>query len=168
MTPMSARAQRGMTLMEVTIVTALAALVVLGLIGFYISSQSTWMDGSTQAIAQRDATLLVETISNRVREAAYAVVTSVPDSVHQTLTLHRSDGSALVAFWWTDGDSLVLQGPSAGGSGTPVVTSKVTRFQFDTPANMVAVRLVELRAGDGQLVRLASAAKLYNGDPPQP
>ncbi len=159
---MSARDERGLTLMELVIVTALAALVVMGLIGFYISSQATWMDGSTQAIAQRDATLLVETISGRVREASSAVVSSTPDSLHQTLTLYRSDGTPFAAFWWTDGDSLVLQGPSAGVGGTPVVTSRATRFQVDTLTNMVAIRLVELRAGDGQLVRLASAARLCN------
>jgi len=159
---MSTRGERGLTLLEVTIVMALAALVVMGMIGFYISSQATWIDGSTQAIAQRDATMLVETVSQGVRRAAFAEVTSDPDSVHQTLTLHRNDGTTLQAFWWSSADSLVHQGPAAGQDVGPVVVSKVTRFQLDTLANMVTLRLVELRAGDGQLVRMASAARLCN------
>ncbi len=165
---MTTRGERGLTLMEVTIVMALAALVVMGMIGFYISSQATWMDGSTQAITQRDATLLVETLSENVRQAAFADVTSDPDSVHRTLTLFRNDGTTMRAFWWSPGDSLVHQGPAAGQDAGPVVASKVTRFQLDTLTNMVTIRLVELRAGDGQLVRMASAARLCNRWTPTP
>ena len=158
----SRRHERGLTLVEMAVVMALAALVVMGLIGFYISSQSTWMDGSTQALAQRDATLLVETISERVHRAASCVIIDSPDAQHQSLALHDGSGNQMWQFWWGEGDSLVHQGPGSGDDQGPVVVSRVTRIQFDASPNLVTIRLVEVRAGDGQLVRLASAARMYN------
>ncbi|TFG85737.1 MAG: hypothetical protein E4H17_04755, partial [Gemmatimonadales bacterium] len=163
---MSRHATRGLTLIEVTIVTVLSTLVVMGMISFYISSQSTWMASSTQALAQRDATLLIETISDRVRSAHTAQVIDSPDSLHQGLVLFDIDPATQVLaerwrFWWA-ADSLVHQGPGVGQDQGPVVASRVTRFQLDTLTRLVEIRLVELRAGEGQLVRTSSAAALYN------
>jgi prepilin-type N-terminal cleavage/methylation domain-containing protein len=158
---------RGMTLIEVTIVMALSTLVVMGMISFYISSQSTWMDGSTQALAQRDATLLVETVSDSVRVAALAEVQDFPDAEHQTLILRDRDLNEFCRFWWDEGDSLVHVG-SGGPPGPPVVASRVTRFQLTAFPGLVEIRLVELRAGDGRLVRMTSAAALYNRETPSP
>jgi hypothetical protein len=163
---MHRHAARGMTLIEVTIVMVLSTLVVMGMIRFYISSQSTWMASSTQALAQRDATLLIETISDRVRAAAQAEVQPVPDSLHQVLILYDPGGADTRRFWWKAADSLVHQSAtdSLGHQDDlgPVVASRVTRFQLDTLTRLVKIRLVELRGADGQLVRMASAAALYN------
>ena len=163
---MDQHAARGLTLIEVTIVMVLATLVMMGMISFYISSQSTWMASSTQALAQRDATLLIETISDRVRVAHTAQVIDSPDSLHQGLVLFDIDPFTQVLverwrFWWA-ADSLVHQGPGLNDDRGPAVASRVTRFQLDTSASLVEIRLVELRAGDGQLVRMSSAAALYN------
>jgi hypothetical protein len=49
-----------------------------------------------------------------------------------------------------------------------VVASRVTRFQLDTLDRLVRIKLVELRAGDGQLVRMTSAAATYNRGAPTP
>jgi len=141
-------------------------MIVMGMISFYISSQSTWMASSTQALAQRDATLLIETISDRVRVAHTAQVIDSPDSLHQGLVLFDIDPFTQVLverwrFWWA-ADSLVHQGPGLNDDRGPAVASRVTRFQLDTSASLVEIRLVELRAGDGQLVRMSSAAALYN------
>jgi hypothetical protein len=153
---------RGLTLIEVTIVMALSTLVVMGMLSFYISSQSTWTASSTQALAQRDATLLVETISDSVRAATLAEVHNSPDALHQCLILRGNDLSESWRFWWDSGDSRVHQGPHLGDDRGPVVASQVTRFQLDTLTRLVEIRLVELRTGDGQLVRMSSAAALYN------
>jgi len=158
---MRCRATRGLTLIEVTIVMALSTLVVMGMISFYISSQSTWMAGSTQALAQRDATLLIEAVSDSVRRAFQAYVPPEPDTLHQTLILLDKNQNEYCRFWWDADDSLVHVG-AGGPPGAPVVASRVTRFQLDTLTRLVEIRLVELRAGDGQLVRMSSAAALYN------
>jgi len=155
--------------MEVTIVMVLSTLVVMGMISFYISSQSTWMASSTQALAQRDATLLIETISDRVRAASLAEVYDVPDPLHQCLILRDKDLNESWRFWWAD--SLIHQGRGVDGADEdrgPVVASRVTRFQLDTLTRLVEIRLVELRAGNGQLVRMSSAAALYNRGTPSP
>jgi hypothetical protein len=161
-TPVDRLSARGLTLIEVVIVMALSTLVVMGMIGFYISSQSTWMAGSTQALAQRDATLLIQTITDDVRSAFLAYVPLEADTVHQTLILNDAGGNETWRFWWNPGDSLVHQGPGLGMDRGPVVASRVTRFQLDTLDRLVRIKLVELRAGDGQLVRMTSAAATYN------
>jgi hypothetical protein len=159
---MGRRAARGLTLIEVTIVMALSTLVVMGMISFYISSQSTWMASSTQALAQRDATLLIEAVSDSVRRAAVAQPFDSPDSLHQGLILFDATLTEYQRFWWNAEDSRIHHGPGSGQDRGPVVNSQVTRFQVDTLARLVEIRLIELRAGDGQLVRMSSAAALYN------
>jgi Tfp pilus assembly protein FimT len=168
---MDRHAVRGLTLMEVTIVMVLSTLVVMGMISFYISSQSTWMASSTQVLAQRDATLLIEAISDSVRVAAQAEVWPPPDPTvsHQDLILRDQDGNEFWRFWWAD--SLVHQGRGVDGVDEdrgPVVASRVTRFQLGVFPGLVEIHLVELRAGDGQLVHMSSAAALYNRGAPAP
>ena len=153
---------RGLTLIEVTIVMVLSTLVVMGMISFYISSQSTWMAGSTQALAQRDATLLIETVSARVHEACVAVVIPSASPQHQGLVLYDPAGIETWRFWWSPTDSLIYQQGPGVGPGVPVVPSRVTHFELDTLPRLVEIRLVELRAGDGQLVSMSSAAAIYN------
>jgi prepilin-type N-terminal cleavage/methylation domain-containing protein len=155
------RAERGLTLIEVTIVTALAAVVMMGLISFYIGSQTMWMQGSTQALAQRDATLLVETLSDSVHQYAHAQVVPSPDTLHETLILFDHVLQERCRFWWDPNDSLIHRGPGLGQDLGPVVASRVTRFQLDTLLLVVEYRLIELRTTGG-LVRIGSAAALQN------
>jgi hypothetical protein len=159
---MRGRGQSGITLIEVSIVMALATMVVMGLLVFYASSQNTWTDSSEQAMAQRDGTLLVGAITDSVRAAFSAEVQDVPDLLHQTLILRRPNGDESWRFWWDERDSLVHQGPGLGQDHGPVVASRVVRFQVDTLTRLVVLRLIELRAGNGQVVRTSSAAALYN------
>lgn len=159
---MERRDARGVTLIEVAIVGALAMLVVLGMIGFYISSQSSWMAGSTQALAQRDATLLIETLSDSIRRAVVAVPFDSPDSLHRGVVLYDADYDEFWRFWWEESDRCVHQGPGVGQDRGPVVNTSVTRFQIDTLARLVEIRLIEMQDADGQTVRMASAAALHN------
>ena len=159
---MTRRDARGVTLIEVSIVSALAMLVVLGMVGFYISSQSSWMAGSSQALAQRDATLLVETMADSIRRAAVAVPFDSPDSLRRGVALYDATGTEFWRFWWEARDQRVHHGPAVGRDHGPVVNTPVTRFELDTLTRLVVIRLVEMRADDGQTVRIASAAALYN------
>src|SRR5258706_10357166 len=63
--------QRGLTLMEVRIVVVLASLVMLALLGFYINSQATWNDASSQTITQRELTMVIERITEKAHMANY-------------------------------------------------------------------------------------------------
>lgn len=152
---------RGITLIEVTIVSALAMLVVLGMVGFYISSQSSWIAGSSQALAQRDATLLIEKISDSTRVAALAEVDR-SDSLHNTLILHNANQVEFWRFWWNGRDQRIHQGMGVGDDRGPVVNTPVTRFQLDTLTRLLEIRLIEMRADDGQSLRVASAVALHN------
>jgi prepilin-type N-terminal cleavage/methylation domain-containing protein len=164
MSTMRPRPERGMTLVEITVVLALAAVVMTGLVGFYVSSQAIWMDGASQALTQRDATLLVTAITDSIRTARRAVVSSFPDSLHQTLTLYSDEGAtaAFRCFYWRD--SLVCMGgnqPAAGDRA--VVSSRVGRFQLSTvDSRLVLIDLVELPSPGGRSLCLSSAAALYN------
>ncbi len=145
-------------------VLVVATLVVGGLAAFYLGSQSTWLDGSTQALTQRDATLLVTTIVDSVRAAGRAVVSDDPDPEHQMLTLYADAAgtTACRCFYWHD--SLVYMGANGPAPGDqPVVVSKVSRFRLATQdSTLVRLDLVEIPCPDGWRLRLSGAAALYN------
>jgi prepilin-type N-terminal cleavage/methylation domain-containing protein len=128
--------EKGLTLPEVMVVVVLAGVVTLGLVGFYLSSQATWLDASTQALVQRDATTLVETITREAHEAATAIVLPVGgDSTNSDLLLYRHDDPINEArrFSWDPGDSLVhawVRNPlSTLVDQGPVVSTTCERFQ---------------------------------------
>ena len=156
------RDQRGVTLFELAVVFVLATLVMAGLVGFYLSSQATWIDGSTQAQAQRELTLLIETLGDSIRTASTALVTDTPDAQHQRLSLYRLDpNQPFFEFWWSDVDSSVHAGVQGSDSG-PLTAAHITRIQWATlDSTMVALRLVEARTPQGQFVQSATRFNLY-------
>jgi hypothetical protein len=155
---------RGTALTELMITMALAALVMLGLVGFYMTSQAVWMDGSSQAITQRDATLLVAALTDSVHRAARATVSDDPSTGGQVLSLY-ADKDALDpfrCFYWRN--SRVYSGSvQPGHDERLVVVSEVSRFRLSTmDTTLVLMDLIELPTSAGPPVRLASAAALYN------
>ena len=162
---MTAPRTSGITLVEVTIVTALAMLVILGMIGFYISSQSIWMTGSTQSLIQQDASLLLSTMSDEVRRSARALAVDHPDASHQLALFLYADRHAadpFRCFYWRD--SAVYAGTDQPRADDPlVVTSKASRLRISVAdTSLVRFDLVELPTPTGEPVRLVSAAALYN------
>jgi Tfp pilus assembly protein PilW len=156
------RGARGITLTVVTIVMVLAALVTVGLVTFYLSSQATWMDASAQALAQRDATLVIEDITDAAHEAYKAQV--VTDSNGNPMLIFQDDLEEIARFWWNaDMDSLMHRG---AGNPTrdlgPIGVSKVERFEVDTNDTLVYVRSLRMQSGTGQPVEVSSAMALYN------
>ena len=164
MRPMQAHRDRGLTLTEVMIVIALAALVMLGLVSFYMTSQAVWMEGSSQAITQRDATLLVTAMTDSVRRAGYATVVEDPSTGGQVLSLYaqKGDPDPFRCFYWKA--SHVYSGSTQPGHDEQlVVVSPVSGFQLATDdTSFVLMNLIELPTSKGPPVRLASAAALYN------
>lgn len=156
--------ERGLTLTEVTIVAAIGLLVLLGLGGFYLSSQSTWLDASSQSITQREATLITQAIANRARGSASAIATPVPDPDHGQVTLYRHGSPPTVdwCYWWDPADSLVHHGPDPVNDDRGALgTSKVERFRVDADSAVVRVG-VRLRSATGHLVEVSTSALMRN------
>jgi Tfp pilus assembly protein PilW len=150
--------ERGITLTEIVVVMVLASLVMVGLVSFYLSSQATWIDASTQAISQREATFTLEAVSNAARSAVSANVMPSPDAAHVELQLGLPDGTQQ-RFWWQD--STVFHEDSTG-TRPLVVASKVDTFEIDTNDTLVFIRNLVVRSPNQQRVRLTSLVLLYN------
>jgi len=158
------RRERGLTLTEVTVVMILGTLITAGLVGFYLSSQGLWLDASTQAITQREASLVAAAIRDSVRRSAMAEVSLSPDSLHHQLALFKSasDPAPFYYFWWNPSDSLVHAGTSVGGAGSgPMGVSRAERFQF--MESNEAVRMdMRLRTANGGGVEMSAYAVFKN------
>lgn len=158
--------ERGLTLTELVIVGLLAMMVMMALTAFYISSQQVWMDGSTQAMAQRDGSLLVETLRRRVHEAQQAsVVTNMPDSLHDQLSLQYASGNPIsVDFRWNSGDQRVHLIENGSTDRGAIADTPVSRFRLTTlNATMVELTQLQLRTANGDSVSLTSRFVLLGG-----
>lgn len=157
--------QQGLTLTEVTIVGVIAVLVMLTLTSFYFNSQRTWIDGSTKAVAQREATLVIDHLAQHIRESGAYSIDSTSDPLHHTLTLWKANSTEqFKQFTWRSSDELVheLNGPSLADQG-PISTSRVERFQFaGIDSNLVSLTALELESASGDSVLISSTFRLYN------
>ena len=160
----SRRAEAGFTLTEVAVVMIIGTMIMAGLVGFYLASQGLWLDASTQAITQREASLVASAIRDSVRVANHALVSSVPDAQHQQLALYRkaSDTVPSYYFWWDGSDSLIHAGATVGGPGSgPMVTSHADRFLATSGSQAVRVDL-RLRSATGTTVDMGTLAVFMN------
>lgn len=156
--------ERGLTLTEVTIVAAIGLLVLLGLGGFYLSSQATWLDASSQSITQREGTLIAHAVADRARTSRAAIVTPAPDADHAQVAFYSptSGTTAEWCYWWNPADSLVHHGPDPVNDDRGALgASKVERFRVEADAAMVRV-WVRLRSATGQQVEVATRALMRN------
>jgi hypothetical protein len=154
--------QRGITLVEVTVVMVLASLVMVGLVGFYVASQQQWLTASSQVVTQREGTLALEQIADSIRTSASAVVTDSPDSLHQRLTLYDAGGVASMAFFWNAADSLLHWEYPPGTARGPVVASRVNQFRAFENDTLVTITALEMIDPDGDLIPLSGGAMMYN------
>lgn len=151
------RDQRGITILEVTLVLMLTSVVMMGLVGFYLSSQATWIESSSQAITQRDATLALERIGERVR-AASSAVTPAPGM----LVLYDRSGAEMRRFWLEPSDSLLHHGVGGTVDDGPLVNSRVARFDVSADTALVTVTSLVLAGPHGTSIEARSGAALYN------
>lgn len=161
--------ERGLTLTEITIVTVLASLVMIGLVSFYLSSQATWIDASTQAITQREGTHVIEVITQHARIGEEAsVYPPSPDHSPQSMAygqLHITQPQGRTArIWWKD-STLYLDDDPTKPSRPLIVASKVDTFEVDKSDSLVFIRKLVLLSPNGQRLRLSSTAMLYNCKP---
>lgn len=160
--------ERGLTLPEIMVVVVLAGIVTLGLVGFYLTSQATWIDASTQAMVQRDATTLIEGITRETRRAGDVIILPVPpDSTNSILVLYdRGFVTEQRRFSWDAVDSLVKVGLGVVDEG-PVVSSRVDRFHAALDDSLPLVHIdIWLRGPTGDVTKMATAIRMYNADTP--
>jgi Tfp pilus assembly protein PilW len=161
------RDQRGLTLTEVAVVMILGTMIMAGLVGFYLSSQGLWLDGSTQAITQREASLVASAIRDSVRRSGRAEASASPDLQHMQLALFKSADAAqspspYYYFYWNEADSLIHAGPTVAGPGAgPIGSSRSTRFQFVASKDGVRMDL-RLLTATGNRVDMGAFAVFKN------
>jgi type II secretory pathway pseudopilin PulG len=148
---------RGITILEVTVVLVLTSIVMMGIVGFYLNSQSTWIEASTQALTQRDATLAAERMSQWIRGAASAETPS-PD----ILVLRDRDGFELQHFWLDASDSTLRHGTGDFGDDLPLVVSRVEAFQVSADTALVTVQSLVVAGPHGSRIEISTGAALYN------
>lgn len=156
------RSPRGFTLVEAMIVMILAGVVTLGLMTFYFTSQATWLDASSQALAQRDATMIVQVIGREVREAGSA---SLSDCSGR-LVLYRDPAGtqAFRTFFLSPVDSLVHKGVACNSDEGPIASSHVEAFDMTISGSPPVLRLTRLRvrSATGERVEMSSTFAMYN------
>jgi len=154
---------RGFTLTEVTVVIVLAAVVTLGLVTFYLNSQAMWTDASTQALAQRDATSILEAMRQRGHVAALAVWN---EPIHK-VTFYDNTLQELDSFFWDQaGDSLMHHGGPSDPLGRAIAPTVVERFAVSTDPNpnygLVTVDTLRVRSTSGVRVTMSTTIGLFN------
>ena len=153
---------RGATLVELLVVTALAAVAMLGIAFFYVSSQATWLDGSTQAVAQREAGVIVSVLTDSLRKASSASVFDSPDTLHQGISIRDAGGTEFFRLWWSASDSLVHEQVRGGSDLGAIGYSPVETFRFGRADSLVELRLLQIRSPRGERIALATTVNLYN------
>jgi Tfp pilus assembly protein PilW len=154
--------ERGLTLLELTVVVVLATLVMVGMVGFYLNSQATWVEASGQAITQREGTFILERITKNTRPGASATASTTPPSV----TILDGAGLALAQYRLDPTDSLIHE-MIATTPGTLVERGAIgnsTCIRFDLSANdsVVTISALHLRTSNGEVVEFSNAVGLYN------
>lgn len=158
--------ERGLTLTELTIIGILATIVMLALTGFYFSSQQLWMDGSTQAMAQRDATILVDAIRARAHEADDALVeVGKPDADHDALTLAFANHDTTVTFQYDPADTRMHLYYNGVDDMGPVIFSPVKRFHVSYTSPLIDMPDLDIRSANGDSVQMSTTFALLGKGP---
>ena len=158
---------QGFTLLEVMVVMILAGFVTLGLAGFYISSQGGWLDASSQALAQRDATSIIESIVAKGRGATSVLTIPCSGEADSMVVFLKGFPIAVPysSFWWSNSDSLMHEGDGtcAAGQGA-MAASAVERFSvtYDNTLKLFTIGLLQVRSPRGQRIQMESSFVLYN------
>lgn len=146
--------ERGLTLTELTLVGILATIVMFALTTFYFNSQNLWIDGSTQVLAQRDATLLVNQLRRHIHEARQATVDPDPANPEcDHLTLEYAP-TKTIEYRWKDGKVHLLEDGEDKG---PAIDTPIVRFRL-IKHGTTTVELLEavLETAQGDKVTIAS------------
>lgn len=163
MTPHSSPAfPGGFTFTELMVVMVLAGVVTLGLVTFYLNSQIMWTGASTQVMAQRDATAILEVMRDSIQTASDALILPVAgDSANKQVIV--IEGGLQRQFFWDPADSCVHYGIDGSDQGA-ITPTRVERFDasFDAVTGILTVDTLRVRSSAGQRVTLSTSIGLYN------
>jgi Tfp pilus assembly protein PilW len=157
------RNERGLTLIELTVVVVIATLVMVGMVGFYLTSQATWVEASGQAITQREGTSILERMTAHVRAGHHAMVSFGPSTI---LSIY-DESSVEIARYSLEADSL-LHEHTPDTPGGPLVdrgglgNSTVEQFSAIASDSVVTIPALHLRSSNGEVVEFSTAIALYN------
>ncbi|MEO5989922.1 MAG: prepilin-type N-terminal cleavage/methylation domain-containing protein [Candidatus Eisenbacteria bacterium] len=152
---------RGFTLTELTIVMVLAAIAMTGLVAFYLNAQGVWMDASSQAVTQREGTLVLDGISQRASMATRATVTGPIGERALKLQFNSTFPDSVYYFWWQD--SLIYDGPELSTTSRgAMLASRVERFEVTANDTFVRVRELRLRTPNGERIPMSTWVELKN------
>jgi Tfp pilus assembly protein PilW len=160
------RDARGLTLTEVTVVMVLASLVMFGLVGFYMASQTTWLDASAQALTQREATAIVASVTERAHQAGSAIVTDT-GAIRRIDFYTAGSVTPFWSIWWDVAAQRVFEGPYPTPYPGATGNSTVVAFTAAATSKLVDVA-VTLRSPQNQVVEVGTRAALNNRDPSLP
>ncbi len=151
---------RGFTFTEVMVVMVLAGVVTLGLVTFYLNSQIMWTGASTQVMAQRDATSMLELMRRYAQNASSADV----DSTSQRVIFFDPGLNETHRFFWSPADSFVHYGEAGNLDQGPVTPTTVEIFHvsYDQTLGLLSVDTLRVRSTAGQQVTMSTAIGLYN------
>lgn len=159
--------EAGLTLTELTVAMVLAALVMTSLVGFYLSAQGTWLDASTLAITQREATNVLDAIHENASRAKAANVAEVPDSLHMQLQLLYTPAlggpDSTYYYWWSATDSTLHEGanPDSADRGA-MVRARTEAFVVASWSDRLEVVRLQLRGATGERVLVGTTVALRN------
>lgn len=167
MNPRPRHPERGVTLTELTIATVLASVIMFGLVGFYMGSQGVWMDSSGQALTQREATQIVQTLTERGRGALGWTLTDVvgTDSLQSVTFLVPRPGGFIGSerFWWDANDHRIHHEVDGGGDLGALEASEVQKFAFRSSWDTSYVEFsIRMRSPEDHIVALNSGMSLPN------
>ena len=138
----------------------LASLVMLALLGFYINSQATWNDASSQTITQRELTMVIE----RITEKAHMASQGSWDAAGNQLDLYPPGSpNAFYTLRWDQTDSLLYEsGTNIAGGEHPILGSRVMTFQVACVDSVLVLSNLTLRTAAGKFVSAASTMTFMN------
>jgi Flp pilus assembly pilin Flp len=157
--------ERGLTLVEFTIVAALGAVVMLTISSFYLTSQSLWLDSSLQAVAQRDATIFAGEIGRRIEAAVQVDICC--DGTQISLYSNPNDPPTAEIRWnpgeayarifdYAGSEERITQWPATG-------RLKSLRFRLEgANPRIVYMDSLRIETPAGEQIYLSSAFGLYN------
>jgi hypothetical protein len=109
-------------------------------------------------VTQRDASFILETISDSVHVASSA---SVNAGTH-TLILFNVNGVERSRFWLAGDGHIHVGGGNPSVDQGPLVTSTVTQFNISSNDSTVFVSPLELQMSGNHAVNMSIAATMFN------
>jgi prepilin-type N-terminal cleavage/methylation domain-containing protein len=160
----SSRGRGGLTVVELLVALAIAAILFLAVGYLYVAFTKGFQMGSRKLVAQREASLLSGAIGRRVRQGASFTVYVMPDrgapgDSGDGLTILDAAGKAISRIEWSE-ELQTLVDSSAARMSSMQLTDVV--FVRDPAEPRTLLYRYRVEDGEGSAVAVESAASLRN------